>query len=226
MGKAASPERAAEKRRYLASILLVGSALTLAAAFALPFLHAHFQLTFPGWIPDVLGLHGRLRDWLISKAGLPEGDRYLAQMILGLFVDGEWFIGCLVAAFSVLFPAIKLILCAMLAKTSNGLNTIHRDRLLRSLHIVGPWSMADVFVVAVMISVYKSDALQFELDAGPGLWCYASSACLSYLALATLQEPWGGSYKGNSSSTQSAKNSGDQSTLPTEEHSDSQISIR
>jgi len=184
--------RISSGRHRLAAALLLGSLLAFVGALVLPFLHARFQMEFPGWVPDILGLHDRLRGWLISKAGLPEGDRYLLEMIQSMFGSGEWLVGTLVGAFSVVFPAVKIALCSLLLRAASPSNEAGRERLTRALHILGPWSMADVFVVAVMVTVYKSDALQFQLSAGPGLVCYALSAGLSYLALTILQRPWKG----------------------------------
>jgi paraquat-inducible protein A len=72
--------------------------------------------------------------------------------IAKLFSDGDVVVAVVLLLFSVLFPAVKLaLLWGVLVRP-------HPDKLslVRVLETLGPWSMADVFVVSVLLLAFKS----------------------------------------------------------------------
>jgi len=98
----------------------------------------------------------------------------VASTIRDLLGSHDLVLGGLVLFFSVLVPLVKsgLVLFATMAHGAA------RDGAVRIVHAVGRWSMADVFVVAVllaMLALGRDPATRAM--AGPGLYFFAGS-CL------------------------------------------------
>jgi uncharacterized paraquat-inducible protein A len=47
---------------------------------------------------------------------------------------------------------------------------------------LGKWSMTDVFVLAVLVVVFKVDSVNYQLKALSGIYIFATSSLLSILA--------------------------------------------
>jgi paraquat-inducible protein A len=78
----------------------------------------------------------------------------LLSSVFHLLVEGELFLFIVVFLFSIVGPIYKLYLLNTLvsAKAVSGKDRI---RLIQKLAIIGKWSMADVFVVAIIASTVK-----------------------------------------------------------------------
>jgi paraquat-inducible protein A len=84
--------------------------------------------------------------------------------IARLFTDGDYVVAVVLLLFSVLFPAVKLaLLWGVLIRPYHA-----RLSLVRGLETLGPWSMADVFVVSVLLLAFKSfpGGTTFAIQAG------------------------------------------------------------
>lgn len=82
---------------------------------------------------------------------LQHGVRSIFSVITGLFSSGHWIIGILITTFSIVTPLIKTSLTFVAtATTSSSLNA----KIAKFLHIIGKWSMADVFVAAVLLACF------------------------------------------------------------------------
>jgi paraquat-inducible protein A len=69
-----------------------------------------------------------------------------------LFTEGDTAVAIILLLFSVIFPACKLaLLWSVLLQPDPA-----RARLVRRLETLGPWSMADVFVVSVSLLAFKA----------------------------------------------------------------------
>jgi hypothetical protein len=122
------------------------------------------------------------RDWIIDKAGLPVGERYLLEIIGELFSAGEVPLGVLVLLFSVLFPLSKVVMSVACSLSDRA-----RRALLRPLQWTSKWSMTDVFVVALVIVFLKAERVHFRFHAELGVYAFAAGALLSSLAVALLE---------------------------------------
>lgn len=100
-------------------------------------------------------------------------------IIAKLFATRDYLVGVALLAFSVLLPIGKLVLGGNVAIGTPGLDARHRERILYLLATAGKWSMADVFVVGLMIVFFKAEGFQFTFHAGAGLYCYAAAALTS-----------------------------------------------
>jgi hypothetical protein len=81
-----------------------------------------------------------------------------------LFADGDQITAVILLLFSVLFPGIKLALLWMtLVRPSSFAGSLGK-----ALETLGPWSMADVFVVSVTLLAFKSfpGGTMFTVDIG------------------------------------------------------------
>lgn len=82
--------------------------------------------------------------------------RGIAAIIWQLLTGGHWIIGGFLLLFSVVTPFTKASLTFLVtASRSTALNF----RIGQFLHTIGKWSMADVFVAAVLLALY---ALKFQ----------------------------------------------------------------
>ncbi len=109
----------------------------------------------------------------------------IASTIGDLLGSHDLVLGGLVLFFSVIVPLVKagLVLYATVAYGAA------RDQTVRFVHAVGRWSMADVFVVAVllaMLALGRDPATQ--ATTGPGLYFFAGYCLLSLWAAFWLPE--------------------------------------
>ena len=168
----------------LAAIVL--SAILLIGAFYYPFIHSTFNLELPDWIPDWFGLHDELTEWVVKKGKIPSGNQYLLGIIKSLFDDGSIFLGVVIFLFSVVFPVLKILLSGVYIARSFGNSGLVNNGLLKTIGLVSKWSMADVFIVAVIIVMFKAKGFNFTFQAETGIYCYALSAVLSSLVISLI----------------------------------------
>lgn len=110
--------------------------------------------------------------------------RGILSAILRLFSTGHRVLGAVICLFSIVIPIVKLGL--VLAATSS--RRIVHERAVRAIHMIGKWSMADVFVMSVLIAMFAigSDDTT-DARPGPGLWFFAGY-CLASIWAAGLLE--------------------------------------
>lgn len=105
--------------------------------------------------------------------------------IVKLFHDGgsEIVIALVLLLFSVLFPLVKLSFLwkAILAPNRRSIE------MLRRLERFGPWSMADVFVVSVLLVAFKAWPLGTVFEIRVGFFLFLGSVLLSFAATAVAR---------------------------------------
>ncbi len=82
--------------------------------------------------------------------------RGIAAIIWELLTNGHWIIGGFLLLFSIVTPLTKAFLT--IVATASHSKTLN-FKIGQLLHIIGKWSMADVFVAAVLLALY---ALKFQ----------------------------------------------------------------
>lgn len=97
--------------------------------------------------------------------------------LLSLLEKGYLFLFFIIFVFSLLFPLFKLGVILYIWNSHTG-ETVHR--LFKWIHLLGKWSMLDVFVVAVMLVSIKLDKV-VEMQIHYGLYLLLSSVLLSML---------------------------------------------
>jgi len=107
----------------------------------------------------------------LSEISILSGLGALAQ-------DGEWALVAIVALFALIAPIVKTI-CLTLVQLSRA-----PTRILPALEIMGKLAMADVFLIAVYITLAKGLAVG-RVETAWGLWLF--TACvLASLAISML----------------------------------------
>lgn len=138
---------------------------------------------------DVRGILGSMSAFLgfnqlEGQVEIYQKSRSIIGTITDLFDSGNLLVGILIGTFSVVIPTLKLLSQAALLFVSG---TLARG-LKGFIDAIGKWSMADVFVVAIIVSYLAGNAkgqmgeliimnAQFE----PGFW-YFSGYCLFAIA--------------------------------------------
>ena len=91
-----------------------------------------------------------------------------------LLGEGEWLLFSVIAVFSVVFPALKLLLLTAVVNLPG-------DRHHGPLHwvaVIGKWSMLDVFVVALLVVSVKLRGMA-TVEVHFGAYAFAASVLLS-----------------------------------------------
>ena len=103
-----------------------------------------------------------------------------------LVLFGMPALGVLVAAFIIIIPALVLLLLVLVsAPLLFGLRTPWLRIAARSLFTLQTWSMVEVFIIAVIVSLVKIASLA-TVVLGISFWAYAAFSISFTLALATL----------------------------------------
>ena len=118
-----------------------------------------------------MGAHTGLAQW-IGLLDEPRTYSILSGIRALLAGDGVW-IGLLLLLFSVLFPIGKLV--ALRVALGSGASS----RLHRVLAGIGRFSMADVFVVALLVVVSKTFPGGTTIDLRWGIYAFAGAALLT-----------------------------------------------
>ncbi|MTH96755.1 paraquat-inducible protein A [Roseibium sp. RKSG952] len=92
----------------------------------------------------------------------------LLEIIRNLWQGGEPVLAVVILLFSVLLPAVKIVLTHVAAITGAP------ARHLALLSSVSKWSMLDVMLVALVLFAAKTSGLASAV-ALPGLWLYATA---------------------------------------------------
>ncbi|MCG9713806.1 paraquat-inducible protein A [Shewanella insulae] len=80
--------------------------------------------------------------------------RSILGTVQDLMQSGNLLVGILIATFSVIIPTLKLLAQAVLVFTRGSTANL----LMRFIDAIGKWSMADVFVVAIIVSYLAGNA--------------------------------------------------------------------
>jgi len=103
----------------------------------------------------------------------------IAATIAKMFSSGNVLLGGLILVLSIVFPLLKLVMtwCATLAEGSR------HDTAMKLVTQAGKWSMADVFVIAVVLSCFAIDGDNLtDATVGPGVYFFAAYCVVSLLA--------------------------------------------
>jgi paraquat-inducible protein A len=103
----------------------------------------------------------------------------IADTIVRMFTSGNIFLGGLIFVLSIAFPLAKLgaTWYATLASAS------HHEIAMHFIKALGKWSMADVFVLAVILSCFAIDGDKLtDARIGPGVYFFAAYCILSVWA--------------------------------------------
>jgi len=136
---------------------------------------------------DIPGMFKGVAQDLIKRMG-EEGEVEVyakTQTILGTIKQlanaGYWLVAILIGLFSVVVPVTKGIMIVLANTSAQG----ERRALFRKASsLISKWSMADVFVVAMMVTFLAANAitdevLNFQSSFGPGFYFFTAYCLLS-----------------------------------------------
>jgi paraquat-inducible protein A len=111
-------------------------------------------------------------------------DDTIMSGIVFLWQDGSWYLALIVFVASILVPLAKIIgLVVLLVSVQLGTDwrPEQRARLYRLIESVGRWSMLDIFVVALLVTVVQLTALA-SVRAGPAALFFGAVVVLTMAA--------------------------------------------
>lgn len=104
--------------------------------------------------------------------------------IMHLLQEGELFLFFILFTFSVAIPLYKMILSFLLV--SNKIDeTEQKIKTVNRLAVMGKWSMADVFVIAILAATVKLGMIA-SIEIHTGLFVFGSGVITSMLLVHTL----------------------------------------
>ncbi|MFT6373077.1 MAG: hypothetical protein ACJA0I_001964 [Gammaproteobacteria bacterium] len=137
-----------------------------------------FMVSISQQLVSQLDISGELRAY--------EKTRSIAGTVQELYQADQWLVALLIGLFSIVIPALKslLMLASVLARNSQT-----RQAADKIKNMISKWSMADVFVVAIIVAFLAANATQqteklFSLNAQfmPGFYYFLSYCILSIVS--------------------------------------------
>lgn len=142
--------------------------------------------------PNVPGIMVSLTEQLVHQLNLKgeiqayDKTRSILGTVEELYQAKQWLVAFLIALFSIVIPVVKVILMMV----SNLLSAEFADISRRIIQLISKWSMADVFVVAIIVAFLAANATQqteelFSLTAefGDGFYYFLGYCLLSILSM-------------------------------------------
>ncbi len=135
---------------------------------------------FIGLVTPVLTLVAGRELPVLGYVVLKHESKAILGTIWMLYQSGSYFLSFLLGMFSVLMPIIKMSFAFFVL---SRFAVRPYPRLEVWMHRLGPWSMTDVFVVAMLVALFAAGA-DGDTDAWPGLglYCFSAYVVLSVLA--------------------------------------------
>jgi paraquat-inducible protein A len=98
----------------------------------------------------------------------------IASIMLTLIAESEWVLFALIFLFSVVMPVVKFdqLYRVWFRFDVSGASV---DKAQKRIDAVSKWSMGDVFVVAVIVVIFKTSGVLADARIEPGLYVFAAS---------------------------------------------------
>jgi len=104
--------------------------------------------------------------------------------VIHLLQEGELFLFLILFTFSIAVPIYKITLSFLLV--SNRITETKRKiKTVNHLAVIGKWSMADVFVIAILAATVKLGMIA-SIEVHAGLFVFGSGVLTSMLLVQTL----------------------------------------
>lgn len=145
--------------------------------------------------PNVPGIMVSLTEQLVSQLNLKgeiqayDKTRSIIGTVEELYRAKQWLVAFLIALFSIVVPFVKTVLMII----SSLMNNKFTDISSVVIRLISKWSMADVFVVAIIVAFLAANATQqteelFSLTAefGDGFYYFLGYCLLSILSMQVM----------------------------------------
>ena len=120
---------------------------------------------------------------MTSTLGHEQADTIFSGVIY-FIVSGSWHIAIVIFVASVIVPLVKLFVLLYLlisVQKKSSWKPEDRTRLYRMTEVVGRWSMVDVYVVTILVSLVQLGPIA-TITAGPGAAYFSAVVILTMLA--------------------------------------------
>lgn len=104
--------------------------------------------------------------------------------VIYFMVTGSWPIALVIFIASVFVPLFKLLILSYLlisVQLKSNRRPRDRTRLYRITESIGRWSMLDIFVIAILVTLVKLGPLA-TVEAGPAAWFFAAMVVITMFA--------------------------------------------
>jgi paraquat-inducible protein A len=119
---------------------------------------------------------------LHTRTLLESDDNTILSGVVELWNGGAWDLAVIVFTASIAVPLIKLACLSLLLLGGSAPRWRHqRTRIYRMVEFIGRWSMLDVFVVALLLSLVQFGKIA-EVKAGGGIVAFCAVVLLTMLA--------------------------------------------
>jgi paraquat-inducible protein A len=126
---------------------------------------------------------------IVYQLGIPDAATILGG--IGTFIDyGLYPIAVIIFTASIIVPLVKIVgLIFLVAQVQGGLKLKPKKhaKLYHVLEFLGPWSMLDVFVVALMVAIVELGFIS-TVEAGPAINYFTLTVIFTMIA-ATSFDP-------------------------------------
>jgi len=115
-------------------------------------------------------------------------DNTIMSGIIYFWQDGEWPLACIVFIASILVPMLKLLVLVLLVASSqmrSQWRPRQRTRLYRLVEKIGRWSMLDIFVITLTVTLVNFQSLAV-ITPGSGAVAFACVVVLTMMASMTF----------------------------------------
>lgn len=136
----------------------------------------------------VLYIPANLLPILESRALLAEESNTIMSGILLFWEGGSWVIAALVFIASVVVPMTKLLALTWLLVTvqrKSRARPHQRTQLYRMVEFIGRWSMLDIYVVALTVTLVQVGTLA-SIEVGPGALAFGAVVVVTMIAAHTF----------------------------------------
>lgn len=123
----------------------------------------------------------------VTSLGQVQSDTIMSGVIF-LFNHDMWPLAMIVFVASVFVPLLKLVTLTCLASSvqrNSSWRPRERTRLYHLTEVVGRWSMVDIYVVAILVTMVRLGNLA-TIEAGPGAVFFAAVVLLTMFAAMTF----------------------------------------
>jgi paraquat-inducible protein A len=130
---------------------------------------------------------------VITSLGNAQPDTIMSGVIYFL-QHGEWPIGLVILIASIVVPLTKLFILIYLlisVQRKSQWRPADRTRLYRVTEAIGRWSMTDIYVVTILVTLVRLGNLA-TIEAGPGAIFFGAVVVLTIIAAMTFdpREIW------------------------------------
>ncbi len=138
-----------------------------------------------GQVAPIMSMTATMSMPVVGDSVVQSESKSILTSIQMLHSSGKTWVAGLIVLFSLVTPSLKLLLAMVAARAGHGRL---RNAALAVVQTIGKWSMADVFVVAILLTIFSlrsspNAEVQSVSEAEPGLWFFASHCLLSLIAV-------------------------------------------